>query len=88
MLDILKSLEDEINQNKRSKDEIIGIANCIFGEYYEVKDLTETLNSLKKSNFQNSVILEIEKKLISELQDLISNVSKLEVESNIDGIKQ
>ena len=88
MLDILKSLEDEINQNKRSKDEIIGIANCIFGEYYEVKDLTETLNSLKKSNFQNSVILEIEKKLISELQDLISNVSKLEVESNIDGIKK
>ena len=80
MLDILISLDEELNQNKRTKDEIIGISNCIFGEFYEVKDITETLNSLNKYTFQNSIILEIEKNLISELQTLI-NDSQIEIES-------
>ena len=78
MLDILKSLNEELEQNKRTKEEIIGISNCIFGEFYEVKDIKEVLNSLNEYTFKNPVILEIEKKLIGELQTLI-NDSKTEI---------
>lgn len=81
MLDILISLDEELNQNKRTNEEIIGISNCIFGEFYEVKDITETLNSLNKYTFQNPIIFGIEKNLISELQTLI-NDSKIEIGSD------
>ena len=84
MLDILKSMEDELNQNRRTKEEIMKISNCIFGEFYEVKDIDETLNSLINYHFQNSVILEIEKNLISELQTLINNDRNLDVENNFE----
>ena len=81
MLDILKSLEKELDQNKRTKEEIFAISNCIFGEFYEVKDINETLNSLNKYIFKNPIILEIEKRLISELQTLIDD-SKIEIGSD------
>lgn len=73
MLNILKAFAEELDNNKRSEEEIIGISNCIFNKFYEVKNIAETIKTLTEYHFQNPVILEIAKKLINELQLLESD---------------
>lgn len=76
LLEILKSLENELIKNQRTEEEIIGIANCIFGEFYEVENVSETLRSLTEYVPQDKTILQVEKNLISELQILQNQVNE------------
>lgn len=73
MIEILESLEKELSNGVRTEDEIVAISGCIFGEFYEVKDISTTLETLKKYVPKNKVILQLEKNLISELQMLIND---------------
>lgn len=89
MLEILKSLEHETNSNKRSEEEIISIAGCIFGESYVVDDVPGLLDQLKSFTPTTKVILQIEKGLIQELE-MYNNQSELDKkeETNNNGTRK
>lgn len=87
MIEILESLEYELSNSKRSEEEIISIARCIFGESYVVDDISSLLEQLRNFTPTSKTILEIEKYLIQELEIYNNqNIAEIKSEVNNNGI--
>lgn len=82
IVEILKALECELNDNKRSEEEIVSIARCIFGDSYIVEDTSSLLEQLKTFKPTTKTILQLEKGLIQELEMYNKNEEERKSEEN------
>ncbi len=82
IVEILKALECELNDNKRSEEEIVSIARCIFGDSYIVEDTSSLLEQLKTFKPTTKTILQLEKGLIQELEMYNKNEEERKSEDN------
>lgn len=82
IVEILKALECELNDNKRSEEEIVSIARCIFGNFYIVEDTSSLLGQLKTFIPTTKIVLQLEKGLIQELEMYNKNETEIKSEDN------
>ena len=73
IVDILKTMEENLNNRSRTEEEILGISTCIFGDSYQIKDIEETINNLSEYTPQNPLMGKIKNNLISEIHWLLEN---------------
>lgn len=74
IIQILQSLENELSSNRRTEEEIISIANCIFNDSYTITDPMIEVQILGDfiSNSNNKTIIEIKNNLMNRLQLMIN----------------